>query len=498
MGAFALLAASLLKPELAKARARAETKPRSVASARQVGVPKRPTDPYAGLDHTGTPSTPSQEGNLPGHSAPQGAHRRAPNYDGAKAPRRSAGEALIWIPRVVFFPVYLTLEYAVRWPLVKLITVLEKHYVIERVKSFFSFANGRGTWMPTFLKDLGQFNQVGAYFQLRDLGVEGHTLTLQAGFWTGHWYHVKAVDEMKAFRRNQGTVSLRGEFKYRPDSIYYGLGPDSVIGAKSFYRIRHTEVELALRCMLAGLNRFRAGISFRNVSLEPGKETSIDSPSRAIYWDAEDQQQVPGFGRTYNLLSTQLRLDLDTRSPKSIDTPGSGVRLELLGSHHIDPGNTHLHFARWSGELAGFWDVSGRNHVLALRVFAAGQESIGDGLIPIHERIMLGGKETLRGFGSGRFRGDSALVISAQYRYPIWWMLDANLFVSAGNVFTGRFDDFSFRRMVMSWGVGLRTNTSKDVSFDVLLAFGSNQIGQWEDKFRLAHVRLLFGINQGF
>ncbi len=464
----------------------------------------QPVDPYAGLDHTGTPPLPPRtEGKSP-KGAAHGKKRRIPTYDGRRPARLTAGQVLIWIPRVLFFPVHVTLEYLLRWPIVKLITVLEKHYVIERVKGIFTFANGKGSWLPTFLKEFGRFNQVGAFFQYKDLGVPGHRLILQAAFWTNHWYHAKAIDQFKVFRNNRGTVKIRGEFRYRPDSVFYGLGPDSLTEAKSFYRIRHTEVELSLHAVLTGLNRFKAGLFYRNVEISNGQSPAIVSPESEPFFGTDFATTVPGFGDTYNLMTAQLKLDLDTRSPERIDTIGSGLRMELLGSYSIDPqnldsrGSPRLHFAQWGGEVSGFWDVTGRSHVLSLRVYVTAQERIGSDPLPIHERLKLGGKEYLRGFISGRFRGDSAFVASAQYRYPIWWMLDANLFASVGNVFTGRFEDFGFRRMVMSWGIGVRTNTSKAVSFDVLVAFGSNQFQYWDEKFKLDNIRLLIGINQGF
>ena len=114
------------------------------------------------------------------------------------------------------------------------------------------------------------------------------------------------------------------------------------------------------------------------------------------------------------------------------------------------------------------------------------------------ERIALGGGEHLRGFLEGRLRGDSAMVVTLDYRYPIWSFLDANLFVSVGNAFLGRFDALHLKRMMMNWGLALRTNTSRNVSLDIIVALGTNRFEQWDDNFRVDNVRATFGINQGF
>jgi outer membrane protein assembly factor BamA len=220
---------------------------------------------------------------------------------------------------------------------------------------------------------------------------------------------------------------------------------------------------------------------------------AVDSP-----FDVSDPSSVPGFGKTYNVLSARLKLELDTRSPDRVFTPGSGLRLEAFSSFNINPDDPDLLFVRWGGEIAGFLDLSGLNHVLALRIYSEILEKIGNTPVPITELISLGGSEYLRGFLGGRFRGGSALEITFDYRYPIHTYLDANLFAGIGNVFDGRLAKLSLRKMVMSWGIGVRTNTSRNVSFDIMFALGTNQLGKWDEEFKVDNIRFVVGINQGF
>jgi outer membrane protein assembly factor BamA len=79
----------------------------------------------------------------------------------------------------------------------------------------------------------------------------------------------------------------------------------------------------------------------------------------------------------------------------------------------------------------------------------------------------------MRGFFRARFQGESAVVASLDYRWPIWSFLDANLFFDHGNTFAAHLDDFSMKRLHSGYGLALRTNTSRDVSFQILLAIGS-------------------------
>ncbi len=453
-------------------------------------------DPYAGLDHTGTPPLPPKKQSLPAPSAEPGKERPAPGYDGRPAEDLSAGEALIWVPRVLFYPVHLVLEYGLRWPLTKGITLAEEHYLFNKVERFFTFSDGDGGLFPTLFFDFGLSPSMGLYFFHDNVIVEGHNVSLQLGYWPRDWLHVIINDSFLVFKDSSGTVGTRVEVVYRPDKVFFGLGPFSRQQDERFYRLQQTEVELGLRAKLKGLHRFSAGLFYRNTKILNGDDPGIDDPGTPF--DVTNALEVPGYGETYNLLQAELKFELDSRSPDRISRPGSGVRLELFGSFAVDPGDPELRFARYGGEAAGFLDVTGDNHVLALRVYTELLESVGDTPVPFTERIALGGDEHMRGFLEGRLRGDSAVVVTLDYRYPIWSFLDANLFVSMGNAFLGRFEYMHIKRMIMSWGLALRSNTSRNVSFDIMVGFGSNRLEQWDDDFRVDNFRATFGINQGF
>jgi hypothetical protein len=454
-------------------------------------------DPYAGLDHTGTPALPPREQSLPESSAAPGEKRPEPRYDGREPGAPSAGEVLVWVPRVVFFPVYGVLEYGVRWPIVKLITVAEEHHVPQRVKSWFTFNDDRAGLFPTLFFDFGISPSVGLYFFHDDLGAPNNNLVLQAGYWpaAGGWLHLVGKDSFKVFRNDAGTVGIGAEFIYRPDFVFNGLG-HAPVTTERFFRLRQTEAELSLRAVLHDLNRATLGLRYRNTYISDGRAPSVDAVDSPFAPDLA--REVPGFGETYNLIALDVRLELDTRSPERVHTPGSGLRLELFSSIAMDPADPGLSFVRYGGEAVGFLDLTGINHVLALRLYTELLEPIGDSVVPITERLVLGGGEHMRGFLTGWFHGDSALVTTLDYRYPVHTMVDANLFVSLGNAFNGRFERLHAKRLAMSWGVGLRTNTSREVSFDLMVAFGTNRIEHWDDDFNVDHVRVVAGINQGF
>lgn len=453
-----------------------------------------------GVDTTGTPPLPARNGALPPPSATSsGGKRNLPVYDGRPKEALTAGDVLIWIPRGLFYPLHLVLEYGLRWPLVKGITLAEENHLIERIKWLFTFREGKTMIIPTAFVEFGLRPNVGFLFSWNDLFVPKNNIVIQAGFWDENWVDVQVTDSFPIFASDAGTITLRGEFLTRPDRPYYGVGSKIAAADETFYRVRRVEADLGLRAGLGDLHRIEFKLGYRNVAFGEGQQPVVET--------AFTHADMPGFESGYDLLRADLKIEIDSRSPVRSYNPGSGARLELFGSFNIDPTTTQRHFFTWGAEGALFWDFSGVNHVIAFRVYAEFVEQSGDVEVPFSELIVLGG-DRMRGFLDGRLRGASAFVTTLDYRYPISAIFDASLFMSLGNVFERHLGGFGIGNMHLSWGLGLRAYLSRDASFDILVAFGSNrlgclgQVGQdrtcSSESFALENTRFLIGVNQGF
>lgn len=461
--------------------------------------PTEDANPYAGLDHTGTPPGPSAEPQLPPDQRGTDEERRHPRYDGREARPADAGEVLVWIPRALLLPVHVVLEYVIRWPIVQGITLAEKHHVFDRVTNLFSFsdgAGGNGVLFPTLFFDFGISPSMGVFSSYNNIGGSGHNAVFQVGFWPVDWWVVNLQDSFPVFGDDTGQITLRTGLLWRPDFIFAGIGPKAQHSNQAFFAMRQYDAEASLQGTLKDLNRLTVSLlgklaSIRESTRAPSVETIPD-------FDVTDPSSVPGWEDSYGLIELRGKLELDSRDPDRAFSHGTGLRLDFNGALAMNPASPQMSFFRWIGEVDGFWDVSGSNHVLALRFVAGQVVPIGDETIPLTELISAGGTEYLRGFLEGRWRGYTALGVSTSYRYPIWTFLDAELFATLGNVFNEGWKDLHIKNMVMSWGLALRTNTSRDVSFDIMIGFGTNQIDNWSDDFAVDSVRFTFGVNQGF
>ena len=201
-----------------------------------------------------------------------------------------------------------------------------------------------------------------------------------------------------------------------------------------------------------------------------------------------------GFADPYNIFSLGLGLDLDTRAAERQYTEGTGVRLEAFGTYNFTIGDPDLNFFRYGIQPSAYIDFSGVNHVLELSIYAEAISSTNDNTPPINELVTIGGPANMRAYLPGRSRGESALAASLTYTWPVFFFLDGLLVAEMGNAFNGFYDDFGFGRMLVDFGFGFRTSFSREGAIDILLAWGSNRIEQWDENFDLESFRFVLGI----
>lgn len=433
---------------------------------------------------------------LPPPSAPPGVRRPRPRYGGNPAPPATLAEVLVWLPRGLLFPLYLLSEYLIRRPLVALLTLGEKYYVLEWLQWLFLWQNNNAGLVPTAFLDFGLNPSVGFWFFYNDLFGARERTTLSGAFWGEKWVSTRLTQRFFFFEGEATYFELSGGFLTRPDQPYYGIGRATEQADELFYRPVIGSAKLRFSGAFSQLNRLSSELEYRHASFRGGQRPSV---ARLLDEDASTGELgriIPGFG-DYNLLSVRAQLDLDTRHADPLLTPGTGARLELFGSFNVDPAEPELSFFTWGYTAGLFWDFSGYHHVIAVRLYMAFLEALGGQTVPFYELPALGGPQLMRGFFERRFIGESVLDLTLEYRYPVWAILDGTVFVGLGNAFDGHLADFAFDDLFLNWGFGLRSSTDRYTSFEILLAFGTNRLDS-RDLDPAASIRFVFGVNFGF
>lgn len=451
--------------------------------------PARLEEILAGTDPTGSPPLPPKEASLPPPSAPPGEKRPVPDYDGREDPGTNALEVLAWVPRALLFPVHLVLEYGLRWPIVGGITFAEQHYLFKRLERLFSFRDGKTLVYPTFFSDFGLNPSVGLATTNEDLFISGNRLAASVAIWDDSWLRVAGVNDTTFLQDNTGTFTIFGEFLTRPDMPFYGVGPKTRTDDEAFYRERRMELGARIAGNLGGLSQVAFGSTFRDLR--------YDERGQVPYLGDEfEARAIPGFDRgRYQLFENRVVVTLDSRHVDTEFADGTGLRTELFGSFEIDPTNNSRNFLRWGAEAAAFWDL-GQRHILAVALYSEMVEQTGTDRVPFTELPALGGLETMRGYLPRRFVGDSTFSAAASYRYPIWSLLDAELFVGVGNAFDGHYEDFHPDHLYLNGGLSLRTSLAQDTGLTILWAGGTNRLDS--ERVRVDSVRFTVGVVQGF
>ncbi|HEY5959477.1 MAG TPA: hypothetical protein VIV60_23125, partial [Polyangiaceae bacterium] len=140
-------------------------------------------------------------------------------------------------------------------------------------------------------------------------------------------------------------------------------------------------------------------------------------------------------------------------------------------------------------------DLNDHGRVVSLSITAMDTEPLGSRPIPFTELVTLGGTEVMPGFRAGRLYGESALVATLRYSWPIWMWLDGSLQASIGNVFGRHWQDASIEQSRFSSAIGVESNGSRDSIFQALLGFGTETFNQGA---AVNSIRMVVGARHGF
>jgi hypothetical protein len=472
------------------------------------------TAPPAGPVVPGEPPPAEQPAQSPTSDDPplhDDEKRPAPDYDGREE-RATAGQALLWVPRVLLFPLYVVSEYAVRVPLGWLVTNVERQQLPALVVDFFTFGEERKAGViPTGLIDLGFRPSFGLYFFWNDALAEDNEVRIRAATGGRHWWLLNVMDRYR-FQENH-QVFIRGELEIRPDWVFHGLGPSSP-DEEFRYQKNQREAGIGYQADLWRSSKFESFVAIRDVDFDPSRRCCDD---RSVAQALRDNRfpAPPGLDDGYTVLRQRLTATLDTREERQLDDPkpgvdflsppGTGAKLELRAEHAAGlraranplPAEPDYHnWIRYGGTLGGFVDFNGLQRVLGLEVLADFTDPLQEnGEIPFSEQVTLGGDRPLRGFLEGRLIDRSSVAARLSYTWPVWVFLDGELFYALGNVFGPRLENFRFDLLRHSFGCGLRAAARRDHAFEILIAAGTETI---EDGGQVENVRFVFGATSGF
>ncbi|HVR21653.1 MAG TPA: hypothetical protein VMS65_18185, partial [Polyangiaceae bacterium] len=313
--------------------------------------------------------------------------REEPDYDGRGDAPTTAGDVLIWVPRVLLAPPYLVSEYLLRRPIGWAIAGAERAGIPVFVYDFFAFGpEHKAGIFPTVFASFGFRTSIGLYAFWDDAFVPGHELRLR-GAWGGEdWRAASFTDRYRFGDDPDNLVALDLLTVHRPDYTFFGLGPDSRKEDEVRYGKDTNEARLHLDKGLWRESMFRAEVVLRDVDFFRGGLRENPVLDDAI--SDGTMPTPPGYDRGYTIVRSGIGASLDTRLPRP--APGSGVRVRGAAAHSANVREKGS-FVSYGGSATGFVDLNDINRVVSLTLGARFVDPVADAEVPFTELVTLGG-----------------------------------------------------------------------------------------------------------
>lgn len=353
---------------------------------------------------------------------------------------------------------------AVFWPVVHTTELVERYQLVDWMDAVLTTDDGligvrpivhySTSFLPSgglrFFDDRlpGAGTEIAGQFQTAGPDVLWSELDLRGPGWTG--------------------LTLAATWNRRYDRIFAGVGPRSAgdlaaagqeiarygsdnesaelrwMGVVARWMTAYASADVQRRDYTAA--KVVGGPSVNEVYAPPGGCASVGLAPGCV-----DPALLPGFASGVRLAHAGGAVGLGLREPGR-ERPGAVLLLGATVAQGL-AGDPSRH-ASFSGE--GVAAVGGANRAVILRGRAAMVERIGSAPIPFDELISPSGDTGMRGFPDGRFRGQSGLVGTAEYRWYISAYLDASLFTDVGTVAGPAFRDIDWARWFPTFGLGFR------------------------------------------
>jgi outer membrane protein assembly factor BamA len=264
--------------------------------------------------------------------------------------------------------------------------------------------------------------------------------------------------EWPALFSNRLTIGASGKYQDFTQINYFGVGPDSDKSDWTDYRLKSVDV--------AGSATVRP-VYWLSIGGNAGYIRGLDisrglSSIHAATHDVFDESTAPGLTAQPRYGHADVFVQADTRNVPGYARSGGIFRLGLTAFHDVD--GSGQSFRRVDAEATQYAPLFGRNRVLAVRGQVALSQIGAGNTVPFYMLPTLGGRNTLPGYNDYRFRDRNAASVGAEYRIPVFHMIDAALFADAGGVAPtarGLWDG----RLVHDYGVGLRLHsTTKSIA----------------------------------
>lgn len=300
----------------------------------------------------------------------------------------------------------------------------------------------------------------------RDLFHPDHNLRIESLFGSRSFNDFDFKYTINNFLFEQGSLDIDATYANTPDRSLF-LGNDTSLSDESFFDREDLETSLEYTHDLTDRFQFQFHSNYNRKRITESEE------EEELFEEDEGDIFKPFprelFGTTSLFMAGGRFVWNGARGTPRINR-GTRVITDLEWGKSLT--DKESHFIKYMLELNQFVPVFFLPDTRRLGIKAKLQkaEPLGDREIPFFELPSLGNSRALRGFGTDRFRDTGSLLLTAEYRYPMWSFADVVFFVDEGQVFND-FSEIGIKDFHTSYGFGFHLISAQGFALRSEFAF---------------------------
>lgn len=362
------------------------------------------------------------------------------------ASKKSVGEHLLAFPSYLLHWSTRPIGWGVKWAERTLPGLLQGERAPYGVYPFFELGGDVGVAYGLLL----YHNQLFKY---------NHQARIEALFGSQDFNDFDFEYTIPDFLSRDGQLDLDLSYSNDPRKSLYG-GNNSELTGEMLYAKEEMDTELKYLHFLSSSTQLGLSGRYRRVDIQ--QNDYIGEQSLPIV-----HQSLRGTSALLSL-GTSVQLDLARGTPRILR--GSRYKFGLSWNRSLT--NDEFHFLKYNFEWNQFIPLPflPDTRRLGFKTRLQKTAALGDKQVPFYDYPSLGSSYDLRGFPSSRFRDDGALLMTLEYRFPLWSFADIVLFVDEGQVFN-EYSDIHLKDFHTSYGFGFHLISTKGFAFRSEFAF---------------------------
>lgn len=304
-----------------------------------------------------------------------------------------------------------------------------------------------------------------------DLLRDGDRFDLRGSYSTHQYQRFRIRYESALPPNDHPAYIITLQYRKRPWEHFYGLGNDSRPEDRVAYTLEQTGLDASVRLPLGSgvAARARGAITADNIFDGQADHlvTNLDIIRESLDLDRDAT-------RSTRYVSIGAGLEHDWRDTLGRPTHGGIERIGVTYNRGVGRSDD-LEFFITEVEIQHFLNVFRKRTIAARLLIREVDRPDQAPSLPFYLRSGLGGEDDLRGFSRSRFVDNDLALLTVEWRYPVWRVVDGFIFVDEARVFSSLRDDFSFRGWHSSAGIGLRVWSERALHAKAMLAFGEEE-----------------------